>query len=56
VTPSIPEDFQVVAQATGRERFASFLQMLGQRLATGQKVFREVATDINISTSGPLQK
>src|SRR6266446_2679710 len=43
VTPSIPEDFQVVAQATGRDRFASFLQMLGQRLATGQKVFQEIA-------------
>jgi ribbon-helix-helix CopG family protein len=56
VTPSIPEDFRVVAQAGGRDRFASFLQMLGQRLATGQKVFHEVAADIGGETSGPLQK
>jgi predicted transcriptional regulator len=33
VTPSIPQDFQAVAQAEGRDRFASFLKMLGQRLA-----------------------
>jgi Lon protease-like protein len=41
ITPSVPNDFQAVAQAKGRERFASFLQMLGQRLATGQRVFQE---------------
>jgi hypothetical protein len=56
VTPSIPEDFQLVAQAEGRDRFASFLQTLGQRLATGQKVFHEVAADIGDETSGPVQK
>jgi len=56
VTPSIPADFQVVAQAEGQDRFASFLQMLGQRLATGQKVFHEVAADIGGETSGPMQK
>src|SRR5215831_201213 len=34
ITPSIPDPFQSVAQAEGRDRFASFLKMLGQRLAT----------------------
>jgi hypothetical protein len=58
VTPSIPEDFQVVARAEGRDRFASFLQMLGQRLATGQKVFQEIVADVGFdaSASGAPQK
>jgi hypothetical protein len=51
ITPSIPDDFQVVAQAKGRDRFASFLQMLGQRLATGTKVFQEVVDDIGFDAS-----
>jgi hypothetical protein len=56
VTPSIPEDFQLVSHAAGRDRFASFLQMLGQRLASGQKVFHEVAADIGGDPSRPVQK
>jgi ribbon-helix-helix CopG family protein len=51
ITPSIPADFQVVAQAEGRDRFASFLQMLGQRLATGTKVFQEVVDDVGFDGS-----
>jgi len=50
-TPSIPDDFHAVAQAKGRERFASFLQMLGQRLASGTKVFQEVVDDIGFDAS-----
>jgi AcrR family transcriptional regulator len=56
ITPSIPNDFQAVAQAKGRERFASFLQMLGQRLATGQRIFHEVAADITFESSSASQK
>jgi predicted transcriptional regulator len=56
ITPSIPNDFQAVAQAKGRERFASFLQMLGQRLATGQRIFHEVAADITFGSSSASQK
>ena len=58
VTPSIPDDFQVVAQAEGRDRFASFLKMLGQRLASGTKVYQEVVDDVGFgaSASRPLQK
>jgi len=53
VTPSIPEEFQAAAQAQGRDRFASFLQMLGRRLATGTKVFQEIAADVSFDSSVP---
>jgi len=58
VTPSIPDDFQAAAQAKGRERFASFLQMLGQRLASGKGQFQEIAADIHFdaSASAALRK
>ena len=56
VTPSVPNDFQAIAQAKGRERFASFLQMLGQRFASGQRVFQEVAADIPSDASAASQK
>jgi hypothetical protein len=58
ITPSIPEDFQAVAQAKGRERFASFLQMLGRRLASGHTLLREVTTDVGFDAriSNDLQK
>jgi hypothetical protein len=46
----------VVAHAEGRDRFASVLQMLGQRLATGHKVFHEVAADIGSDAPGSMQK
>ena len=46
-----PKDFQAIAQAEGRGRFASFLQMLGQRLANGTKVFQEVVDDVGVIAS-----
>src|SRR6516165_876971 len=42
-TPPLPESAQAAAQAKGRERFESFLQTLGRRLAKGQSVLREVS-------------
>jgi hypothetical protein len=45
VTPPLPENAQAVAQAKGRERFESFLDALGRRLAKGQSVLREVSLD-----------
>jgi predicted transcriptional regulator len=45
VTPPLPESAQVAAQAKGRERFESFLEALGRRLAKGQSVLREVSLD-----------
>ena len=58
VTSSMPDNLQELAQAKGRDRFASFLGMLGQRLATGQRIFHEVTADVRFdpSASGASQK
>jgi len=45
VTSPLPEGAQAAAQAKGRERFESFLETLGRRLAKGQNVLREVSLD-----------
>ena len=45
VTPSLSESAQAAAQAKGRERFESFLETLGRRLARGQSLLREVSID-----------
>ena len=45
VTPPLPESAQAAAQAKGRERFESFLETLGRRLAKGQSALREVSLD-----------
>jgi len=56
LTPSIPDDFQAAAQARGRERFASFVKMLAQRLAAGRREFHDVAPDSSLDPSPPLRK
>lgn len=45
VTPSLPESAQASAQAKGRERYESFLETLGRRLAKGQSFLRQVSSD-----------
>ena len=45
VTPALPEDAHAAAQAKGRERFESFLEILGRRLAKGNTLLREVSID-----------
>jgi hypothetical protein len=45
VTPPLPESAQAAAQAKGRERYESFLDALGRRLAKGQTLLREVSID-----------
>jgi predicted transcriptional regulator len=45
VTPPLPQNAQVAAQAKGRERFESFLETLGSRLAKGRSVLHEVSFD-----------
>jgi hypothetical protein len=45
VTPPLPEAAQAAAQAKGRERFESFIETLGRRLAKGQSILREVSLD-----------
>jgi hypothetical protein len=44
VTPSLSESTPA-AQAKGRERYESFLETLGRRLAKGQSFLREVSLD-----------
>ena len=50
VTPSTPDGAQVAAQAKGRERFESFVEALGRRLASGRSIVREVSEDIPAQT------
>ena len=45
VTPSLPESAQAAAQAKGRERYESFVETLGRRLAKGQSFLREVSPE-----------
>ena len=45
-TPSLPEQTQAAARAKGTERYESFLQALGRRLAKGPGFIREVSLDI----------
>lgn len=45
VTPSLPDSAQAAAQAKGRERFDSFLEALGRRLAKGRSLLRDVSFD-----------
>jgi hypothetical protein len=45
VTTPLPDTAQQAAQAKGRERFESFLEALGRRLASGQTLLREVSID-----------
>jgi len=52
-TPSIRDDLQELAHAKGRDRFASFLEMLGQRLASGNRLSQEVAADMRTNKSVP---
>jgi hypothetical protein len=54
VTPALPQGAQAAAQATGRERFESFLETLGRRLAKGRSVLREVSYD-HLNGTSPLR-
>jgi hypothetical protein len=46
-TPPLPAEAQAAAQAKAKERYESFVQALGRRLAKGQRFANEVAQDIN---------
>ena len=45
-TPPLPDTAQVAAQAKGRERYESFVEALGRRLAKGQTLAAEILQDI----------
>jgi hypothetical protein len=49
--PTLPESAQSAAQAKGRERFASFIETLGRRLASGKKFLRDVSLSTEIEKS-----
>lgn len=42
----LPESAQAAARAKGAERFEGFMQMLGRRLATGDRFLKELSRDI----------
>ncbi len=45
-TPPLPDNAQAAAQANGRERYESFIEALGRRLAKGQRLAREVSEEV----------
>jgi predicted transcriptional regulator len=46
VTPPLPDTAQPAAQAKGRERYLSFVEALGRRLARGQSLAQEISQDM----------
>ncbi|MBZ9791636.1 ribbon-helix-helix domain-containing protein [Rhizobium sp. 3T7] len=47
VTPPLTETAQPSARAKGTERFEGFMQSLGKRLATGDRLLKELSRDID---------
>jgi predicted transcriptional regulator len=47
ITPPLPDSAQASARAKGAERFESFLQILGRRLATGDRFLKELSRDVD---------
>lgn len=52
VTPPLPDSAQASARAKGAERFDGFLQSLGRRLATGDRILKELSRDIDAGRNG----
>lgn len=52
ITPPLPDSAQASARAKGAERFESFLQTLGRRLATGDRFLKELSRDIEPRREG----
>jgi predicted transcriptional regulator len=47
ITPPLPDSAQASARAKGAERFESFAQTLGRRLATGDRFLKELSRDVD---------
>jgi predicted transcriptional regulator len=45
-TPPLPDTAQPAAQTKGRERYESFVEALGRRLARGQTLAQEISLDV----------
>ncbi|WP_439406815.1 CopG family transcriptional regulator [Bradyrhizobium sp. DASA03076] len=52
-TPPLPDTAQPAAQAKGRERYDSFVEALGRRLAKGHSLAKEVSSDVEPRSEGP---
>ncbi|UVO30271.1 CopG family transcriptional regulator [Bradyrhizobium arachidis] len=52
-TPPLPDTAQPAAQAKGRERYDSFVEALGRRLAKGHSLAKEVCSDVEPLVEGP---
>lgn len=52
-TPALPDAQQAAAQAKGRERYESFLDALGRRMARGQRLADEVTQDLETGEDAP---
>ncbi|GLR89676.1 CopG family transcriptional regulator [Bradyrhizobium iriomotense] len=52
-TPPLPDTAQPAAQAKGRERYDSFVEALGRRLAKGHSLAKEVSSDVEPRVEGP---
>lgn len=46
ITPPLDRDTNASAQAKGRERFEGFVEVLGQRLQSGDRFFNEIPEDV----------
>ena len=51
ITPPLSDSAQASARAKGVERFESFLQTLGRKLATGDRFLRDLSRDIDSQRS-----
>lgn len=52
ITPPLPDSAQASARAKGAERFESFLQTLGRKLATGDRFLKELSRDVEPRREG----
>ncbi len=48
-TPQVPDAAQAATRSKARERYGSFLEALGRRLATGPKLRQEIGEDVGSS-------
>lgn len=53
-TPQLPDAAQAATRAKAGERYDSFLEALGRRLAKGPKLRQEIGEDIDHRPSAPL--
>jgi hypothetical protein len=56
ITPPLPADAQASAQVKGRERYESFVEALGRRLAKGQSLIQDMPEDIQRAAAGISQE